>query len=137
MQICQSLAQTWRKDRAEFFIEFARFLSVNFSAEELQIFFNDLDDAQSDKEKLSLSVITGRKVFSQSQAKLEEVQFFQQYTKNVGALNIERPNSDEINCAFRIQTGPCLVMFKAQEINELQLSLLHGLVSGIQTLLKK
>ncbi len=134
--VVENLQQLWHKERITFFEEFWFLIKRNLGVKELTIIFNDIEKSENPniKDKLIQSKLHGfNSPHFEKGAELEE-KLMDHYKANFNShleLLEFKQDKNELVLTAQLNNSPILMMAKAKNVNQLQLTLLKTLIEGI------
>ena len=136
-----SLKELWKKDHNQFFKNLWSVFKKNLAATELTIIFNDLKEPtpaakeKGEKPTLCHTSIKGKKVAEFISGSEAEKELMKEYKKEFNdAFNITEYNTTrgQLVICSNVNKSPILFMATVPTLNQLQRSVLSGLMNGLQ-----
>lgn len=130
----EHLRRVWDDNPEAFYSEFWSFLNANLGAVDLSIIYHDLEE-EGDKKKLTYSMVQGQtehrtSAAGEAQVKLMET-FTPQLVSEFNEIEYQRDNG-KFMWGILIDKSPALIMGKVFDFSPLTLSIIKGLIHGLQ-----
>lgn len=137
----KQLKENWIKDRNQFFKDLWQVFKTNLASIELNIIFHDLKEPtaaakeKGEKPTLSYSFIKGKKIGEIQEGGEAEKTLLKDYEKdfneNFKITEYDATKGQLVICS-NLERSPILILATVAELNQLQRSVLSGLMNGLQ-----